>query len=166
MYGPARKVIPSHPVFNKTLPYQRGRKMYLNSCWPSPFIRTYKASQNFWPNASHAGDMWHPYLAWALNVTELELTKPNSCNRILKMHLNTWWSNSSHARKDTKCFWTCVDQTPIMPQCTQNAYQLVLTIPQNVIKITKCISTCNDENLPMPGRTQNASQHVFTKPIP
>jgi len=39
MYGPARTESPSHPVFTKTLPYQRGRKMYLNSCCPS--IRTY-----------------------------------------------------------------------------------------------------------------------------
>ena len=39
MYGPVRTESPSNPVFTKTLPYQRGRKMYLNSCCPS--IRTY-----------------------------------------------------------------------------------------------------------------------------
>jgi hypothetical protein len=56
MYGPARTESPSHPVFTKNLPYQRGRKMYLNSCLPSPSIRTYNASQHFWPNPSHAGE--------------------------------------------------------------------------------------------------------------
>ena len=59
------------------------------------------------------------------------------------MHLNVCWPDPSHASEDirasqrvsskptvdTKCISTCVDQTPFMPECTQNAYQLVLTKP-------------------------------------
>ena len=146
---PARtQNIPKH-VLTKSIPCQRGHKMYRHMCWA---------------NTSHA-----------TADTKCILTCVNQCQRGHKMHLNICWPNPSYAIEGTKCISTCVDQLHPMPARIQNVYQHVLTKPipcqqwhkillnlswsnpSHVSEDTKCIPNCVIQN---PHMTQNLSHHV------
>ena len=81
---------------------------------------------------------------WSLNVW----TNPIPCQRGQKIYLNSCWPKPSHARVDTKCVPTCVDQTPPMPARTQNLCNMCCKIPLNAIE------------------GKHVSQHMMTKPLP
>ena len=143
MYGPARTESPSHPVFTKTLPYQRGRKMYLHSCWPSPSIRTYNASQHFCPNPppcrrhvtsipsldTKCNSTWVDKTQFkqpnTKNASQRVMTKPITCQQGHKIYFIMRWQ-STDSSMDTKCINLC------WPNPSYSK-------PPSAIKTTKCI---------------------------
>ena len=82
---PARTQNASQIVLTKKIPWQRGHKMYHNSCWPSPY------------NVRQDTKCISTRVDQALRISE-----------ITKFHLNMCCTNSTHASKHTICISTCV----------------------------------------------------------
>ena len=87
------------------------------------------------------------------------------------MHLNMCCPNTSHARENTKCNLTCVNQHQPMSaahksedtKCISTGVEHTRPMPAGT---QKNISTCVGQTHPMAARAQNESKHVLTEPIP
>ena len=115
------------------------------------------------------------------NASQHMLNKPIPCKQDHKMHLNLWWTNSSHDIWVTKCISTCVCQSSLMLERKQNISQDVFNKKYHASNETKCHSTCVHQmhsllrghklyiwnfvvQTPLkPANTENVSQLVLTK---
>ena len=131
------------PAWEKPITCQRGHKMHLNLCFQNSINEHAKCistcdeeSKHVLAIQSHASTdrksiatcvgQTKPIPASTQNVSQLVLNKSIPSQLAHKMHLNSCWSNTSHARERIKWIWTCVDQTPAR---TRNASLYVLTKP-------------------------------------
>jgi hypothetical protein len=146
-----------------------------------------------WTNTTHARDdtkcistliyQSSPMPARTKNRSQHVMTKPITCHREHKMHLNMRWPKLSHVSEGKKIISTRVDLTHPLPARTQNASQHELTkqiTSQQGHKIygNMCLpnsshdrkdskySTCVDQTPLKPASSENAAQHVLTNSVP
>ena len=132
----------SQLVLTKSLPWQRGHKMYLDLCWPKPS----HACEHTICISTCVDQI--PFIpARTQNVFQRVLTKLIQCKRGLKMYLILCWLNSSHAGEHRTCIWICVEQTHPILAWKQNESQHALINP-------------------LSWQTKKKSQLVLTKPFP
>jgi hypothetical protein len=120
---PARTQNVYQLVLTKPIPWERIRKMHLNTMKQriqcqrghNKYVKMCRLNPS---NASEVSEstptcvqQTHPMPAWVLNASQLVLTK------------------TFHASEHTNCIRTCVEQTQPMPARTRNTYLHVLTIP-------------------------------------
>ena len=149
-------------VLSKPIPCLRGHKIYLNLCWPNPFIlqRKHRKHLNLcWTYLSHASvdtkcitfdDHTNPIQ----NASQYVLTKRIPRERENKIYLKMCWQNPSHTREDTKCISKYVDHASEDRRCLVLAkrilcqlghkiyFNMCWTILSHASENTNCFTTC------------------------
>ena len=164
--GSTRTDNASQHVFNKSIPCQRGHKIYPNLCRPNSI----HASEDI-RCISTCLDQTAPIPERIQNSIWVDSTAPMPARKH-KKHPNTSWPNPSHANEDSKCISTCVEQlnrwqkmhlnmcwpklfyvngdtkfiSTGVPARTQTVSQLVLKKHNIYLRGKKCISTCTDHS--------------------